>query len=143
MEENEYCTDFISNEASSCAESSFNTCTSVLSSEIDTSSTTSDSFVSASNPVNHSRTKSKFNVLLSNARSLLPKIECLVDHFRNLELSSAIITESWLRPGVKLDEELEDFEWGEKLKVFHRSRKTRSGRSAGGGVAIILSLIHI
>ena len=91
--------------------------------------------------------KASFNILLANARSLLPKIDSLVDSFRNLDLSCAIITESWLRPGIKLEEEIEDFEWVERLKVIHKSRKTRAGRTAGGGVAIVLntllSLIHI
>ena len=58
------------------------------------------------------RKKAKFNVILANARSLLPKIDSLVDSFRNLELSCAIITESWLRPGIKLEEEIADLEWG-------------------------------
>ena len=60
-----------------------------------------------------------------------------MDNFKELDIGCAIITESWLRPGIKLDEEIEEIEWSQKLKVIHKSRKTKKGRTAGGGVALL------
>ena len=78
-----------------------------------------------------------FNVLLTNARSLIPKLDSLLEHFRELDLFCAIVTESWLRPGNVLKAELEELDTAEKISVIHKSRKTRKGRTAGGGVALI------
>jgi hypothetical protein len=61
----------------------------------------------------------------------------LVDNFSNLDLSFAIVTESWLKPGSRLNDYIIDLEAGLNLKIIHISRKTKNGRNAGGGVALI------
>ena len=48
----------------------------------------------------------------------------------------AIITESWLRDGRDLEDDEQDLELGENIKLIHRNRKTKRGRTAGGGVLI-------
>ena len=99
----------------------------------------SSSDISRSLITNPRKQSSIFNVLLANARSLLPKIDSLVDSFRNLDLNCAIITESWLRPGLDLEREIEEFEWGQKLQIIHKSRKRKGNKTAGGGVALVFN----
>ena len=47
-------------------------------------------------------------MLHTNARSLSPKIHSLLDNFRELQLDLAVVTESWLASGERLDEDLVD-----------------------------------
>ena len=85
---------------------------------------------------NHKQTE--FNVLLTNARSLAPKFPSLLDHIEENDIAVSIISESWLKPGAVLEQEIDDLRNGESLDLFHHSRKISSrGRPAGGGVAII------
>ena len=79
---------------------------------------------------------SSFRYILTNARSLTPKIESLLDFFDELDLQMAIITESWLKPGKDLERSLRDLEDGERLKIIHKSRPSKRNRTAGCGVAI-------
>ena len=79
--------------------------------------------------------KHAIRLLLSNARSLLPKIDSLKDAFRSLNLSFACITETWFRGGSSLRDTLVDFEGSTGIKILHRSRDGRM-RKTGGGVAI-------
>ena len=83
------------------------------------------------------RRKNDVNFLLANARSLAPKMRSLVDSFNNLDLSFAIITESWLKPGSNLRDYITDLAAGLNLKIIHVSRKAKNGRNAGGGVALV------
>ena len=79
-----------------------------------------------------------FNLLLTNARSLAPKLESLIEHITEYDISAAIVSESWLRPGAQLEQEIDDLRKAEGLDLIHHSRKlSKKGRPAGGGVAII------
>ena len=89
-----------------------------------------------SNKENRQKTR-PFNFLLTNARSLAPKIGSLLDYFEELDLSMAIVAESWLKPGEKLEEDIIDLEFGESISVLHKSRPTRRGKNAGGGIAVL------
>ena len=71
------------------------------------------------------------NFLLTNARSLLPKIDSLVDAFGSLSLQFAAITECWFRPGAALNGTLLDI----GIKIIHASRDGRT-KKTGGGVAL-------
>ena len=88
-------------------------------------------------PSQQNARSSSFRFIVSNARSLAPKISSLIDNFNELDLNLAIITESWLRPGTGLAQDSTDLEHGEGLKIIHKSRPSKRGRTAGGGVAII------
>ena len=78
-------------------------------------------------------------LLLTNARSLSPKIESLQNMFSEHKIDVALITESWLKDGTTLDKDVIDLEYGTNLKIIYKNRpKSRAGsRRVGGGVSII------
>ena len=80
-----------------------------------------------------------FKVLLTNARSLSPKINSLHTFFREHELDFSLITESWLKDSALLDRDVIDLEWGTNLKIIYKNRpRGRTGlRKVGGGVSIV------
>ena len=82
-----------------------------------------------------------FKILLTNARSLSPKIESLHDQFAHHDIDVALITESWLKDGSVLDRDIIDLEYGTNLKILYKNRpKGRVGaRRVGGGVSIIFN----
>ena len=82
-----------------------------------------------------------FKLLLTNARSLSPKISSLITCFREHGLDFAMVTESWLKDGEVLDRDVIDLEWGTDLKIIYKNRpKNAAGRRrVGGGVSIIYS----
>ena len=69
----------------------------------------------------------KFTFLNTNARSLSPKINSLIECFDEMDASVAIVTETWLTDGGGLEEDLDMLEAGSGL----------------GSVVLNLSLIHI
>ena len=77
--------------------------------------------------------------LLTNARSLLPKIHSLHTAFKEHQLDFALITESWLKDGAVLNRDIIDLEWGTNLKIVYKNRPKNSAglRKVGGGVSII------
>ena len=82
--------------------------------------------------INHEKDHNCARLLLTNARSLLPKEDSLVDAFQSLDLHCAGITETWFRGGKALRERLHDLEDSKGIKIIHKSRDGR--KSAGGGV---------
>ena len=82
-----------------------------------------------------------FKLLLTNARSLSPKISSLITCFHEHNLDFAMVTESWLKDGEVLDKDVIDLEWGTDLKIIYKNRpKSAAGRRrVGGGVSIIYS----
>ena len=74
-------------------------------------------------------------LLLTNARSLRPKVDSLSTAFSSLGLSVACITETWYRGGKELKEHINDFEGETGIRILHRSRDGRA-RHSGGGVAV-------
>ena len=79
--------------------------------------------------------------LLTNARSLSPKIESLQNVFTEHELDFALVTESWLSDGAILDKDVVDLEYGTNLKIIYKNRPKRvtSARAVGGGVSIVFN----
>ena len=82
-----------------------------------------------------------FKILLTNARSLAPKISSLHTMFEEHELDIALITESWLKESELLNRDIIDLEHGSNLKILYKNRPARlaSARKVGGGVAIVYS----
>lgn len=80
-----------------------------------------------------------YKFLLTNARSLSPKIHSLHTAFIEHDLDFALVTESWLKDGHVLDRDIIDLEWGTDLKIIYKNRpKNAAGlRKVGGGVSII------
>ena len=77
--------------------------------------------------------------MLTNARSLSPKIRSLHTMFEEHELDVALITESWLKDGSVLNRDVIDLEFGTNLKIIYKNRPLRrvTSRVVGGGVSII------
>ena len=83
-----------------------------------------------------------YKILLTNARSLSPKINSLHDVFNEHCIDFALITESWLKDGGILDRDVLDLEHGTNMKIIYRnqSKKSNGRRKVGGGVSIIFNL---
>ena len=105
----------------------------------------SDEYLSAvSSPTTPADRSNKLNILLTNARSLSPKIASLIDFIEEMSISAGIITESWLRDGPELENDLLDLEKGTSLKMVYKNRGRKSSKThrynnskRGGGVAIV------
>ena len=80
-------------------------------------------------------------VLLTNARSLSPKISSLHTAFDEHELNFALVTESWLKDSEVLNRDIIDLENGTGLGIIYKNRpRTGIGaRKVGGGVSIVFN----
>ena len=74
-------------------------------------------------------------LLLTNARSLKPKIDLLKSAFSSLGLNLACITETWYKGGRDLKEHIRDVEGASGIRILHKSRDGRT-KGVGGGVAV-------
>ena len=83
------------------------------------------------------------NFAITNARSLMPKIESFVEMFDELDLSLCVVSESWLKAGRELNLRMNDLENGNNLSMIHKSRKSNRGRNAGGGITIAFNKTKI
>ena len=81
---------------------------------------------------NESNKSINMNIINANARSLNNKIGSLIDIFDELQLSAAILTETWFRSGEELSRELEALKASDNIKMVARNRRGRKG----GGVAV-------
>ena len=92
-----------------------------------------------------------FTIINANARSLCPKMNSFIDTFKEMESSLAIVTETWLKSGEGLEDDLDDLLHGAGIGLITLNRRAGSRGVAHGGVAIgyraavmdALSLIHI
>ena len=76
--------------------------------------------------------------ILTNARSLAPKFDSMVDAFESLGLDFLCVTETWFKGGKELAEALRDLQGKSGLSIIHKSRDGR-GRTRGGGVAVVFN----
>ena len=53
------------------------------------------------------------NIVNTNARSLCPKIESLIDCYKALDVTLGIVTETWLADGASLDKDIQDLAKGQ------------------------------
>lgn len=79
-----------------------------------------------------------FNLINTNARSLHPKVPSLLRNFSELELSMAIITETWFSQGERLEKDSEDLLLGSGLAIKTRNRQPGRAGFSHGGVAIVM-----
>lgn len=84
---------------------------------------------------------SELKLILTNARSLAPKIRSLITMFDEMKLHFALVTESWLRESELFDRDIIDLEHGSDLKIIYKNRpqKRTSARRVGGGVSLVYS----
>ena len=78
----------------------------------------------------------EITVINTNARSLCPKINSLIDCWDELKSDVGIVTETWLADGEGLEEDREDLVQCAGLGMLYKNRLPNDR-----GVA--LSLIHI
>lgn len=92
-------------------------------------------------PAETIKTFENVKFLLTNARSLAPKIKSLQTQFEEHKLDFAMITESWLKDGEILDKYVIDLEYGTNLKIIYknRPRRTTGARRVGGEVSIVFN----
>ena len=78
-------------------------------------------------------------LLVTNARSLAPKIRSFLEFFSEHEIDLAFVTESWLKDGQTLDRDIIDLEYGSGLQILYKNlpKKRATARKVGGGVSII------
>ena len=77
------------------------------------------------------------NIINTNARSLCPKIDSLIDCFEELDVTLGIVTETWLADGVSLDKDVQDLARGAGLDMLCLNRQPNGRGVAHGGVAIV------
>ena len=78
------------------------------------------------------------NIANTNARSLRPKIKSFLQCFINLSLTFAIITETWLAHGSRLERDTESLILGHGLAVHYLNRQPSVNGVTHGGVAVVL-----
>lgn len=77
-----------------------------------------------------------FNFGLTNARSLWNKMQSLYEHFSDLKLDCAIVTESWFYESPALEKLKCDALNGHSINLIGVSRIPKGRRNRGGGVVI-------
>ena len=82
--------------------------------------------------------KIELNIANTNARSIRPKIKSFVQCFINLSLTFAIITETWLAHGSRLENTTESLLLGHGLAIHYLNRPPSINGVTHGGVAIVL-----
>ena len=79
-----------------------------------------------------------FTIINTNARSLCPKMNSLIDCVRETDARLAIVTETWLKDGPDMEEEVQDLSAGAGLGMIARNRRTRAvNGNTYGGVAVL------
>lgn len=82
--------------------------------------------------------KTEINTINTNARSLRPKIKSFIQCFLNLSLTFAVITETWLALGSKLELESENLLMGHGLAIQYLNRLPSINGVSHGGVAVVM-----
>ena len=88
-------------------------------------------------PVQENKRKLPLTVINTNARSLCPKINSLVDCLADMEASIATVTETWFTDGESLEEDAQDLLLRAGLRIMYRNREANVRGFSHGGVAII------
>ena len=65
------------------------------------------------------------NIINTNARSLCPKIDSLIDCFEEMDVTLGIVTETWLADGESLDRDIQDLAKGAGLDMICLNRDPR------------------
>ena len=76
-------------------------------------------------------------IINTNARSLCPKIDSLLDCMQEMEAKIAVVMETWMRGGEGLEGRKEDLELGAGVGMICRNRRIADNGVAYGGVAVV------
>lgn len=80
----------------------------------------------------------QLTLLNTNARSLTPKIDSLLDCMNEVDASVVTVTETWLRSGERMEESVRDLSLGAGVGMLHKNRDPASSNGVCyGGVAIL------
>ena len=82
-------------------------------------------------------------MISTNARSLTPKIDSLVENLNELEASVAFLTETWLSDTSELHHDIADLELDTGFSMLCKNRRINSIGYSTGGVAIAFRRSHI
>ena len=82
-------------------------------------------------------TDKRLMIINTNARSLCPKVNSLIDCLGELEASVAVVTETWLSEGAGLEDDVVDFEEGTGYGMLNLCRKPGRRGVSHGGVSVI------
>ena len=61
--------------------------------------------------------KPRLNIINTNARSLCPKINSLIDCYEELDVTLGVVTKTWLASGQSLDADIQDLADGAGLEM--------------------------
>ena len=78
----------------------------------------------------------KINLLNTNARSIKPKLNSLLDCFNEFEADFAVLTETWLKDSA-VEPLVEELSGGSGLGILTRNREATNNGVAYGGVAVV------
>ena len=90
-----------------------------------------------SEDMNINKDEPSFTMINTNARSLCPKINSLIDCFEELGVTVGVVTETWLSDGEGLEDDVQDLAHGAGLGMMYRNRPTNDRGYSHGGVAIL------
>ena len=77
-----------------------------------------------------------FTILNTNARSICPKVGSFIDCYKEMDACLAVITETWLRDGQQLEDDVDDLLHGAGVGLITKNRLPNARGVAHGGVAI-------
>ena len=77
------------------------------------------------------------NISVTNARSLRPKIESVIESFEELNTTIMTVSETWLTRDPLSERALSELENGHGIGCIRRDRPSKTSRNPGGGVAIL------
>ena len=78
------------------------------------------------------------SIINTNARSLRPKIDSLLDVIEETDSSIAVVIETWMQDGDNIAREVEDLSLGAGVGLLYRNREpTASNGVSYGGVAVL------
>ena len=78
-----------------------------------------------------------FTIVNTNARSLCPKINSLLDCFEELDVGLSIVTETWLSDGPTLVDDAQDLLLGAGIGILYKNRPVGARGISHGGVAVL------
>ena len=76
-------------------------------------------------------------IINTNARSLCPKVQSLIECIEETDTKIAIVTETWLRDGNDCDALRDELSLGNGLGLIAKNRQVGGNGVAYGGVALV------
>ena len=73
----------------------------------------------------------------TNARSLCPKIDSLIDNFNQLDCTFGVVTETWLADNPLLESKALDLQDSAGISILYKNRVPNRRGIAHGGVCIL------